>query len=137
MSRRFSTRTAIAVVFLATFSVSALAAQTAYRSPPAPIPGILEQPALPLASTSPDGRLLLLQDRAAMPPIAELAAPMLRLAGMRINPATNGPAASAVTLTGYRFLSLTDGAEAVVGAHAATLGVVAVRRVDHLHRHPR
>jgi dipeptidyl aminopeptidase/acylaminoacyl peptidase len=122
MSIRSGVRAVVAVVFLTTISFSSLGAQTAYRSPPAPIPGILEEPPLPLASTSPDGRLLLLQDRATMPPIADLAEPMLRLAGMRINPATNGPAASPLTLTGYRFRSLVDGTETVVRVPDGTLG---------------
>jgi dipeptidyl aminopeptidase/acylaminoacyl peptidase len=111
-----------AVVVLTTFSFSGLFAQTTYRTPPAPIAEILEQPPLPFASTSPDGRLLLLQERALMPPIDELAAPMLRLAGMRINPATNGPAGGGATLTGFRLRSLTDGTEVVVRTPQGSLG---------------
>jgi dipeptidyl aminopeptidase/acylaminoacyl peptidase len=100
-----------ALVLLAVIGVGALEAQTAYREPPPPIPQILEQPPLPFASTSPDGTLLLLQERATLPPIHELAAPMLRLAGMRINPATNGPAGGGTTLTGFLIRSLADGRE--------------------------
>jgi dipeptidyl aminopeptidase/acylaminoacyl peptidase len=112
----------VAVFVLTTLSFSTLVAQTEYRTPPAPIAEILGQPPLPFASTSPDGRLLLLQERATMPPIDELAAPMLRLAGMRINPATNGPAGGGATLTGYRLRSLTDGSEVVVRTPAGSLG---------------
>jgi hypothetical protein len=57
-----------------------------------------------------------------MPPIDELSTPMLRPAGMRINPATNGPAGGGATLTGYRLRSLTDGSEVVVRTPAGSLG---------------
>jgi dipeptidyl aminopeptidase/acylaminoacyl peptidase len=112
----------VAVLVLTTLSFSTLVAQTGYRTPPAPIAEILEPPPLPFASTSPDGRLLLLQERATMPPVADLAAPMLRLAGMRINPATNGPASGGATLTGFRLRSLTDGSEMVVRTPDGSLG---------------
>jgi dipeptidyl aminopeptidase/acylaminoacyl peptidase len=115
--------TVVVAAFLATFSLAPLAAQADYRTPPAPIAEILSQPPLPLASTSPDNRLLLLQERATMPPITELAAPMLRLAGMRINPATNGLAGAGSTLTGYRLQSLADGREVTVEAPEGSLGV--------------
>lgn len=114
--------TVVAAALLAAIPFSPLTAQADYRTPPAPIAGILSQPPLPFASTSPDRRLLLLQERATMPPITELAAPMLRLAGMRINPATNGPAGSGATLTGYRLRSLADGREVTVRTPEGSLG---------------
>ncbi|HKC41572.1 MAG TPA: prolyl oligopeptidase family serine peptidase, partial [Gemmatimonadales bacterium] len=46
---------------------------------------------LPAASVSPDRQWLLLLEQRSMPTIAELAQPMLRLAGNRINPRTTGP----------------------------------------------
>jgi dipeptidyl aminopeptidase/acylaminoacyl peptidase len=122
MVARATARPAVLLFFLATFSAAPLLAQDVYRQPPPPVAQILDQPPLPFASTSPDGRFLLLQERATMPPIAELAAPMLRLAGMRINPATNGPAAGAATLTGYRVRSLEDGSETVVRTPDGALG---------------
>jgi dipeptidyl aminopeptidase/acylaminoacyl peptidase len=69
-------------------------AQTAvlrgYQKAPAPISDILNTPPTPLVLVSPKVDLLLVVDRLANPPIADLAQPMLRLAGLRINPATNG-----------------------------------------------
>ncbi|HEX9611696.1 MAG TPA: prolyl oligopeptidase family serine peptidase, partial [Gemmatimonadales bacterium] len=45
----------------------------------------------PFALVSPDRTTVLLAEQPSMPGIAELAEPMLRLAGSRINPRTNGP----------------------------------------------
>jgi dipeptidyl aminopeptidase/acylaminoacyl peptidase len=123
MSLRSTARAAISLSFLVVLAVAPLSSQTGYREPPAPIARILDQPPLPFASTSPDRTLLLLQERATMPPVAELAEPMLRLAGMRINPATNGPAGGGMAITGYRIRSLVDGAETVVDAPAGALGM--------------
>src|SRR6266508_2847546 len=76
---------------LTLLSVTRLAAQTPYGTPPQVIVDILDAPPLPTASISPDRQWLLLLEQRSMPTIAELAAPMLRLAGNRINPRTTGP----------------------------------------------
>ena len=80
--------TALFVVTYAVLSPGA-AAQTPYREPPAEIVKILDAAPLPWVSTSPAGDTLLLLERETLPPIRELAQPMLRLAGQRVNPATN------------------------------------------------
>ncbi|HEX7243314.1 MAG TPA: hypothetical protein VF263_23730, partial [Longimicrobiaceae bacterium] len=79
----------IAVAFL----TAPAAAQDAagYRTPPAPIQAILDTPPAPSVSVSPDQRTLAFLAGAAMPTVAELAEPELRLAGVRINPRTNAP----------------------------------------------
>jgi len=83
-------------VFLALFALVALLpaplAQAAepYRRPPEEIVRILEAPPTPFVSVSPDGQRMLLLERESMPPISELARPMLKLAGYRIDPRTNG-----------------------------------------------
>ena len=61
-----------------------------YQKAPQPISDILNAPPTPLVQVSPNGKWLLAADRLANPPISDLAQPMLRLAGLRINPATNG-----------------------------------------------
>jgi len=61
-----------------------------YRLPPAPIPQILDTPPTPAVMVAPDGRTLVLLGRPGMPGIEELAIPELRLAGVRIDPRTNG-----------------------------------------------
>lgn len=63
---------------------------TEWQSPPADILEVLHAPQLPWAWASPTGEYLLLADPVLYPPLAELAAPMHKLAGMRVNPATNG-----------------------------------------------
>jgi dipeptidyl aminopeptidase/acylaminoacyl peptidase len=61
-----------------------------YQKAPQPISDILNAPPTPLVQVSPNGKWLLAADRLANPPISDLAQPMLRLAGLRINPSTNG-----------------------------------------------
>jgi dipeptidyl aminopeptidase/acylaminoacyl peptidase len=61
-----------------------------YQKAPQPISDILSARPTPLVQLSPNGKWLLAADRLAYPPVADLAQPMLRLAGLRINPATNG-----------------------------------------------
>jgi dipeptidyl aminopeptidase/acylaminoacyl peptidase len=76
--------------------------QEPYRQPPAPIAQILDAEPTPLIRLSPDRSRLLFLDRHALPPIAEVAAPELGLAGLRINPRTNGPSRATVSLKGFR-----------------------------------
>ncbi len=80
----------ITVICLAVLG-STLSAQTPYKTPPQVIVDILDAPPLPVASISPDRQWLLLLEQRSMPTIAELAQPILRLAGNRINPRTSGP----------------------------------------------
>jgi len=81
-----------------------------YQQPPAPIADILDTLPSPTPSLSPDRTTLALFDRSNLPPIAELAEPMLRLAGYRINPRNNGPANSRVSwLTGLSFQPVAGG----------------------------
>ncbi len=65
--------------------------ETGYQLPPKVIVDILDAPPPPTAIVSPTRQVMALLDRASMPPISELAEPMLRLAGNRVNPKTNGP----------------------------------------------
>jgi len=94
--------------------VQAQAAQHAalpYQQPPAPIPAILDAASSPTPSISPDRTTLALFERSSLPPISELAEPMERLAGYRINPRNNGPANSRATwLTGLSLQPVEGGA---------------------------
>ncbi|MEZ5420093.1 MAG: prolyl oligopeptidase family serine peptidase [Vicinamibacterales bacterium] len=80
----------------------ALAQDTAYRLPPQAIVDILDAPPPPDVFLSPARDVVAVLERAPMPTIAELARPMLRLAGLRIDPRSNGRhrarTAKAVTL---------------------------------------
>ncbi|NIP82614.1 MAG: hypothetical protein GWM90_26705, partial [Gemmatimonadetes bacterium] len=59
---------------------------TGWQQPPADIMEVLHAPQLPWVWTSPTGEVLLLADPVLYPPLAELAGPMHKLAGMRVNP---------------------------------------------------
>jgi len=99
-------------MLLACLAISAgiLAGEEVYRKPAKEILDVLNAPITPLAQLSPGKDYLLLAEPRRYPPIAEIAEPMLRLAGLRINPNTNGPH------LGFDILSLAlkkvaDGAE--------------------------
>src|SRR5215475_3439741 len=66
-------------------------AQTPYQKPPKVVLDVLDAPDSTLVSVSPARDKMLLATPVRYPTIAELAEPMLRLAGSRINPKTNGP----------------------------------------------
>ena len=117
-----SIRTVVTAALLAAFSALPAAAQDGYGTPPAPVPAILDAQPLPFGNTGPNGERLLLTERANLQPIEAVAAPMLRLAGMRINPNTNGPAGSYYTLTGFRVKNLSDQTEQVVDGFDGTPG---------------
>ena len=88
-------------------------AQSGYRQPPAPIAQILDAPLTPAVSISPDRKWILLLERTALPSIAEVAAPEVRIAGDRINPRTNGRSRE-VTFRGLKLRSLADPTERTI-----------------------
>ncbi len=61
-----------------------------YETPPKAIADLIDAPLTPAVSTSPDRAWMVLLEQPAYPPIDELSQPELRLAGLRINPRTNG-----------------------------------------------
>ncbi|MXP09358.1 S9 family peptidase [Pseudoblastomonas halimionae] len=65
------------------------AAQEGYRLPPPDVVDIVTRAPSPRVSVSPDNDQLLLLEREALPPVAELAKPMEKLAGMRLDAAIN------------------------------------------------
>jgi dipeptidyl aminopeptidase/acylaminoacyl peptidase len=66
-------------------------AQEGYQTPPPSLARLVDAPLTPEVQPSPDGATLLILHRPTLGTIAELAKPELRLAGLRINPANNGP----------------------------------------------
>jgi dipeptidyl aminopeptidase/acylaminoacyl peptidase len=78
--------TSVAIIIIAS-SQEALK----YQLPPDEIVRIVDAPVTPLISVSPDKTTIVLIDRAPIITIKELSAGELRLGGIRINPATNGP----------------------------------------------
>ncbi len=62
-----------------------------YQKPPAAIEQLLDAPPTPAARLSPDRKMLLIEQPATFPTIADVAQPRYRLAGLRFNPSSNGP----------------------------------------------
>jgi dipeptidyl aminopeptidase/acylaminoacyl peptidase len=78
----------IAVALAMALPASVTAAET-YRQAPPEIHAVLDAAPVPSMRLSPTGKHMLLTRTSLYPPIAELAAPMLKLAGVRIDPANN------------------------------------------------
>jgi dipeptidyl aminopeptidase/acylaminoacyl peptidase len=70
-------------------SDDSLQSANTWQSPPEDLLEVLHAPQLPWVWTAPTGEYLLLADPVLFPPLAELAAPMHKLAGIRVNPANN------------------------------------------------
>jgi len=87
--KTFAAASAVLTVLLG----SAAIAQTAltYQKPPAPIEQLLDAPPVPAVRLSPDRKMLLVEQPATFPTIADVAQPRYRLAGLRFNPSSNGP----------------------------------------------
>ena len=61
-----------------------------WQTPPEAVKKVLHAQRLPMIWTAPTGEYLFMAEQLHYPPLAEMAAPMHKLAGMRINPANNG-----------------------------------------------
>ena len=101
------------MLLLAALTTASLSAQQRYQDPPQPIARILDTPPLPLVSVSPDRTMLVLAERPSLPSIEEIAAPELRLAGMRFDPRTSGPS-RATTFRGFRLQPVGGGTERLI-----------------------
>ena len=113
----------LALVVL-TASLAADPAFAQYQVPPKEIVDILDAPPLPNVSVSPSRQVLALLERPSMPAIGELAQPMHRLAGMRVNPRTNG-LHRAQTLRGITLKTITDPSTGSGQAPSASSGQAA------------
>jgi dipeptidyl aminopeptidase/acylaminoacyl peptidase len=90
---------------------------TGYITPPKAILDILDADPLPGVTISPTRDVIALVSRHSMPSIAEISQPMLRLAGVRINPKTNGPH-RAPAGTGITLRTIATGAERSIAVPA-------------------
>ncbi len=88
-SQKHGRRFLAAALFLLAAAVAA-DAQQSYQKPPQAVLDVLNAPVPPQAAISPTREHMLLVQGVRYPPISELAQPMLRLAGLRINPNTSG-----------------------------------------------
>jgi dipeptidyl aminopeptidase/acylaminoacyl peptidase len=91
--------------------------QGSYKQPPKEILDVLNARPIPSTSLSPTRDKIALLEPLRYPPIAELAQPMLRIAGLRINPLTNAPHRT-VYSTKLTLKNLADGKEMPVALPA-------------------
>ncbi|NBU08492.1 MAG: S9 family peptidase [Proteobacteria bacterium] len=85
---------AVVLTLLLVASVPRLGAQAGeggYQKAPPPIGELLSAPAAPSVHFNPQRDTMIIYRAERHPPVADLAEPALRLAGLRINPANNGP----------------------------------------------
>src|SRR5262245_39595128 len=86
-----------------------------YALPPKNIVDVFDAEFLPQTMVSPNRQVVAMTSARAYPTIAELSQPMLRLAGARVNPKSNGPhRASGLPGTGIYAITLkkiADGSE--------------------------
>lgn len=103
----------VSLFAIAAFSATSAFGQGGYQKPPKAIEDVLNAVSTPSASLSPAKDKIVLLEPLRYPPISELAQPMLRLAGLRINPNTNGahrqPYSTKVALK-----NIADGKETIV-----------------------
>ncbi len=85
------TLASFSLLFLLTANVLLAQQGTSYQLPPQEIIDLADAPATPSISISPQGNHILLIDNPGLPALADLASEELRLGGIRIDPATNGP----------------------------------------------
>src|SRR5690554_3747675 len=99
----------LSIIFLS-FSVTISTAQTSYVTPSQELVNLVDGARNPSVSISPDRSVMLLQERPALPSIEEIAQPEFRLAGIRINPNTNG-ASRPGYVTGFTLRDLETGVD--------------------------
>lgn len=88
--------------------------ETGYLTPPKAIVDILDARPTPMTVVGPTNTHVAIVERRSMPTIADLAEPMLRLAGSRINPKTNGPHRTSGALYAITLKRVGDGVETKV-----------------------
>ena len=87
------------------------AATTGYLQPPKVIVDILDAHPTPNVMLGPQRQVIAIMDRRSMPTVAELAEPIYRVAGARINPKTNGRQQRGGSVIGITLKTIATGAE--------------------------
>ncbi len=95
--------------FVATAKVLAQEGQT-YQKPPQAMEDLINAPATPRVSINDKGTTMLILQFAQYPDIAELAEPEFRIAGLRLNPRTNGQSRMTY-VTGLKLKNVQTGTE--------------------------
>ncbi len=107
-------RTGATLLLLAIAPCTAVALDAPrYQLPAQAMIDMVDAPLIPQTLLSPNREWLVLLDRPALPPVADLAQPELRLAGLRINPRNNDQSRAAQT-TGIKLVKIADRSEKIV-----------------------
>ena len=85
-------------------------AQSTYQKPPKAILDVMDAPVIPTGTVDPSGHFMVLYRSVGYPTIAEMAQPMLRLAGLRINPLTSATH-TPPSFTDFVVKNIADGSE--------------------------
>jgi dipeptidyl aminopeptidase/acylaminoacyl peptidase len=110
-------KSVVLLAFLLAFAAASLASEVSngYKMPPQEVIDIVDAPVMPDVEPAPGGDTLLLLERPPVPTLSDLAQPEERLAGIRINPRTNGPSRPSY-YTGLQLKSIHgDGARDIRG----------------------
>ncbi|GAB3968059.1 prolyl oligopeptidase family serine peptidase [Spirosoma terrae] len=92
-----------------------------YQTPPKTLADLVTAPLTPTVRMASKSDMMLILEQAAAPSIAELSQPELKLAGLRMNPANNGPS-RVQYITGLKLKKLTDkDSKAITGLPASPL----------------
>jgi len=117
-------RLLLAAAVCVSLAAPASADATRYRPAAPAIEAVLKAPPIPVVVVGPRRDVIAIQTPLRYPPVADLARPMLRLAGLRIDPLTNGIHHAPAT-TSLAFERVSDGRIARValptGAHVTSL----------------
>lgn len=102
-----------ALLFLFSTGRALSQADLTYQKPPKAIEDLVNAPQTPSVSINATGDWMILMERPGYPSIEELAQPEMKLAGIRINPRTNGQS-RAYSYTGLKFKSIRENEEHTV-----------------------
>ena len=108
-------RASLAATLLLALPSSILALEAPrYQQPPQAMIDMVDAPLIPQTLLSPNREWLMLLERLPLQPVADLAQPELRLAGVRINPRNNDQSRAAQT-TNIKLVKIADRTEKIVG----------------------
>ena len=106
---RYSLQLILSVCLILIFAFEGQAQDNkAYQMPPKVLAELADVPPSPDVDLGPKGKWMLFTQRPSMPSITEVAQPELRIAGLRINPRTNGPSRVFYYAISASFMSIED-----------------------------
>jgi dipeptidyl aminopeptidase/acylaminoacyl peptidase len=110
---RNSVKTLLLFVLFLSFTGLYAQVNKGYQMPPKEIVDLVDAPSTPSVVVNPGGTIMLLLEGRELPSIEDVASEELRIAGMRIDPATNGPSRSGYS-TGIKILEINGSKERII-----------------------